>query len=316
MKLGSYRAPIPPPGAVVALRQMTIDARSMPLYGERIAYVVVAGVLRQQLYQLVCSPSEFIAARGRYALSFRYYIVNHLTPVLKRVLDLAIVNPQQRAILFGVISSFASQCAVVSNVPLPIGAGLVDYGFHAPNIANFFGEPVRNSNFDPEQNQRTLRLIRDPALPLPLLNMHFSSQNYRSAMEQAVGGWTSYYSNANRFKGSIANRKHQQSTIPQFFSNTMRACQVCSLCFTAEVMFPRQTICLSCSRRMPAHDIAFSVLMRTRCIEQAWVTAYQQCATYTQGCRIIFQCTSIDCPVFHTRHQVLQKLLSAINCDW
>eukprot|EP00871_Galdieria_phlegrea_P001957 jgi/Galph1/2762/GphlegSOOS_G1409.1 len=76
-----------PPAAVVAWRRAQYDARSIPLYGERVPFIVAYWMEKPRTLQdCVCSPQEFLALQnhGHAVLHVTYYITKQMIPALQR----------------------------------------------------------------------------------------------------------------------------------------------------------------------------------------------------------------------------------------
>lgn len=54
---------LPPPAALVSTKQMALDPRAEPRYGERVPYVVVYGGPSSRLADLVIAPHQLLADR-------------------------------------------------------------------------------------------------------------------------------------------------------------------------------------------------------------------------------------------------------------
>jgi DNA polymerase zeta len=83
----------PPPAAMIAYRAVRRDPRAVPLYGERVPYIVVevAGNETARLVDKIMCPRRYAALLARGVappVCARYYTSNVLVPALKRVLDL------------------------------------------------------------------------------------------------------------------------------------------------------------------------------------------------------------------------------------
>jgi DNA polymerase family B/C4-type zinc-finger of DNA polymerase delta len=89
VKLGRYSARgTLPPAAIVSSKQMVLDPRAEPLYGQRIPYVVVEGAPGSRLVDLVVSPYELISKPHELRLNAKYYIVKQINPSLCRIFHL------------------------------------------------------------------------------------------------------------------------------------------------------------------------------------------------------------------------------------
>ncbi|KAJ1651776.1 DNA polymerase zeta [Dispira simplex] len=88
VRLSKYKITgLPPPGAIVALKQMAKDPRREPLYGERVPYVVVYGGPNDRLADQVVSPYE-CASKPYLRPHGKYYIVKQIIPCLNRIFTL------------------------------------------------------------------------------------------------------------------------------------------------------------------------------------------------------------------------------------
>jgi len=89
VRLGTYsERGVPPPAALVASKQMELDPRAEPRYGERVPYVVVHGAPSARLFDLVMSPLEFVRRSSDLTLHATYYITKQIIPALERVFQL------------------------------------------------------------------------------------------------------------------------------------------------------------------------------------------------------------------------------------
>lgn len=91
VKPGRYRGRTLPPAAVVARRAASRDPGRMPLYAERVRYIVVEGDAKARLEDLVVGPAEAVLGPRAGALrpNAHYYITRQAVPALLRVLGLA-----------------------------------------------------------------------------------------------------------------------------------------------------------------------------------------------------------------------------------
>ncbi|GJQ10508.1 hypothetical protein GpartN1_g2299.t1 [Galdieria partita] len=97
VRWGSYRAQMEssshamlPPAAVVASRRAFHDTRAIPLYGERIPFLVAYWMEKPRTLQdCVCSPEEFLSLQenGHAVLHITYYITKQMIPALQRFFD-------------------------------------------------------------------------------------------------------------------------------------------------------------------------------------------------------------------------------------
>ena len=85
VRLGTYK--LLPLAAVVATNNIKRDARSAPLYGERVEYVVIDAE-GSRLMDKAVTPLELLSQPSRYRLSASYYIEKQLIPPLARLFDL------------------------------------------------------------------------------------------------------------------------------------------------------------------------------------------------------------------------------------
>jgi DNA polymerase zeta len=90
VRLGSYSDKTArPPAALVACKQMELDPRAEPRYGERVPYVVVYGAPNARLIDLVMCPDDFVTSRAPdLRLHATYYTTKQLIPALERVFQL------------------------------------------------------------------------------------------------------------------------------------------------------------------------------------------------------------------------------------
>jgi DNA polymerase zeta len=89
VRLGTYRG-IEPPGAQVARRRGQRDPRLMPVFGERIPYIVAASAISSRVQERVVSPEEFEEQQLR--VDARFYIERSLAPAVGRLLLTSGVN--------------------------------------------------------------------------------------------------------------------------------------------------------------------------------------------------------------------------------
>lgn len=82
VKLGTYKTD--PPCVYVSKRMMDIDHMRVPLYGERIHYLVVVSE-KSQLIERVISPEEYISS-NYHIVATRYYIKKQIIPALNNIL--------------------------------------------------------------------------------------------------------------------------------------------------------------------------------------------------------------------------------------
>ncbi|GJD08607.1 DNA polymerase zeta catalytic subunit [Galdieria sulphuraria] len=97
VRWGSYRAQMEassqamlPPAAVVASRRVFHDSRAIPLYGERIPFLIAYWMEKPRTLQdCVCSPEEFLSLQenGHAVLHVTYYIIKQMIPALQRFFD-------------------------------------------------------------------------------------------------------------------------------------------------------------------------------------------------------------------------------------
>ena len=85
VRLGTYK--LLPLAAVVATNNIKRDARSAPLYGERVEYVVIDAE-GSRLMDKAVTPLDLLSQPSRYRLSASYYIEKQLIPPLARLFDL------------------------------------------------------------------------------------------------------------------------------------------------------------------------------------------------------------------------------------
>ena len=85
VRLGTYK--VLPLAAIVATNSIKQDARTAPLYGERVEYVVIDAE-GSRLMDKALTPQELLAHPSRYRLSASYYIEKQLVPPLSRLFDL------------------------------------------------------------------------------------------------------------------------------------------------------------------------------------------------------------------------------------
>ena len=85
VRLGTYK--LLPLAAVVATNNIKRDARSAPLYGERVEYVVIDAE-GSRLMDKAVTPFDLLSQPSRYRLSASYYIEKQLIPPLARLFDL------------------------------------------------------------------------------------------------------------------------------------------------------------------------------------------------------------------------------------
>lgn len=90
VRLGTYspKTAFVPPAATVASKQMALDPRTEPKYGERVPYVVIYGEPGARLVDLVVPPRVLVESQGRLRLHGMYYITKALIPALERVFSL------------------------------------------------------------------------------------------------------------------------------------------------------------------------------------------------------------------------------------
>ncbi|KAJ3178228.1 DNA polymerase zeta [Gaertneriomyces sp. JEL0708] len=88
VKLGTYsaRGP-PPPGAVVAMKQIEKDPRAAPQYGERVPYVVVYREPGARLVDSAVGVEDHVV-KGKGRLHAIYYITKMIIPALSRIFSL------------------------------------------------------------------------------------------------------------------------------------------------------------------------------------------------------------------------------------
>ncbi|XP_068662058.1 DNA polymerase zeta catalytic subunit isoform X2 [Aristolochia californica] len=88
VRLGTYRASLLPPAALVATKAMREDPRAEPRYGERIPYVVIHGEPGARLSDMVVDPLDLLDINTPYRLNELYYINKQIIPALQRVFRL------------------------------------------------------------------------------------------------------------------------------------------------------------------------------------------------------------------------------------
>lgn len=90
VRLGTYspKAAVAPPAAIVAAKQMALDPRAEPKFGERVPYVVVYGEPGARLVDLVVPPHALVESQGQLRLHGLYYITKQILPALERVFSL------------------------------------------------------------------------------------------------------------------------------------------------------------------------------------------------------------------------------------
>ncbi|PKA58464.1 DNA polymerase delta catalytic subunit [Apostasia shenzhenica] len=90
VRLGAYssRASSLPPAAIVAKKAVQNDPRAVPLYGERVRYVVIHGEPGCRLVDMVVDPCEILDINSPYRLNDLYYINKQIIPTLQRVFGL------------------------------------------------------------------------------------------------------------------------------------------------------------------------------------------------------------------------------------
>ncbi|KAG9443713.1 hypothetical protein H6P81_015053 [Aristolochia fimbriata] len=95
VRLGTYRASLLPPAALVATKAMRADPRAEPRYGERIPYVVIHGEPGARLSDMVVDPMDLLDINSPYRLNDVYYINKQIIPALQRVFRLLGVDLNQ-----------------------------------------------------------------------------------------------------------------------------------------------------------------------------------------------------------------------------
>ncbi|KAG9187773.1 DNA polymerase zeta [Alternaria panax] len=95
VKLGTYsdRGP-PPPGALIATKQMLADPRAELQYGERVPYVVVTGAPGARLIDRCVGP-ETLLQSDHLELDAEYYISKNIIPPLERIFNLVGADVRQ-----------------------------------------------------------------------------------------------------------------------------------------------------------------------------------------------------------------------------
>ena len=95
VKLGTYSDKgLPPPGALISSRKMTVDPRAEPQYGERVPYVVITGAPGARLIDRCVAP-EVLLRSDNNELDAEYYISKNLIPPLERIFNLVGANVRQ-----------------------------------------------------------------------------------------------------------------------------------------------------------------------------------------------------------------------------
>ena len=77
-----------PSSALVGQRATAADPRAKPHAGQRVPYVVVEGLARSRVTDMVHSPSDYLASKGTLQLNADYYITRQVA-ALQRLLSLA-----------------------------------------------------------------------------------------------------------------------------------------------------------------------------------------------------------------------------------
>ncbi|MBW0474801.1 hypothetical protein O181_014516 [Austropuccinia psidii MF-1] len=92
VKLGTYSEKgHPPPGALIAARNMAIDPRNEPVYAERVPYVIIKGAPQSKLRDRAVSPELLLKSRVL-ELDAEYYITRVFIPSLARIFNLVGVD--------------------------------------------------------------------------------------------------------------------------------------------------------------------------------------------------------------------------------
>ena len=129
VRLGTYK--VMPLAAIVATNSIKQDARSAPLYGERVEYVVIDAE-GSRLMDKAASPQELLRQPSRCRISASYYIEKQLIPPLSRLFDLLGVSvaswyaqwPRPRRKLYATPLSEAEMAAAAASKGLSVAAGL------------------------------------------------------------------------------------------------------------------------------------------------------------------------------------------------
>lgn len=95
VKLGTYaRESTLPPAARVALLEMDRDPNAMPLFGERVPYIVVGSgnAPSSKLKDMVVHPSRLLRENSPLKINTAYYVEKHFVPSLNRMFHLVGVD--------------------------------------------------------------------------------------------------------------------------------------------------------------------------------------------------------------------------------
>jgi DNA polymerase zeta len=88
VKYGKYNPSYLPPGAVLVNKRLVHDEMAIPPFRWKVPYVVIAGLPKSLLSDLIISPEELLMRGNSYRINANYYIEKCINPALVRLLSL------------------------------------------------------------------------------------------------------------------------------------------------------------------------------------------------------------------------------------